>query len=510
MRAMPSARLPQPNPRGLGVGTSAARGARGSPLPTPRAHLDAALAQPPFKNAVLSQLQNAVADSLNELDAGWHVLVDLHISGSSDIVCANYVFMHAQVGVALIDLMLPRADDSPERLRRLMDDTGFSARFPEALPIVGLVLHTADTWLGDELEAAFADAAPLTVANPQWAYALRDLLVETERASDPSVSPISNGSSAGAPAPSGSERRSEEKRNWLNRPGYVIPKRRSPGNEAAGGSVATDVAGNALPASISDEDQPRQPSVWETATGVAPFDRGWSASGVEIASSLAAAVARSWLVCASGVLLAILSSGALWFVFGPTTSDETRRRIEMMGTNSSPPIAAVVSVPDTAPEINPTEPRDGVVALGARPPPPAATATASGAAPLVDSQMKPEEVPASPAAMKPMPHALEAVQIAAVLVRRSDEKSRHRLIFEWPSEVEFTVRVAKGDAKILFRSVRQVDLHQLSSAASGLNPRVSRSNGNVLVLLKLPPNSRLTAHRRGNRVVVDIATAVRR
>jgi hypothetical protein len=126
--------------------------------------------------------------------------------------------------------------------------------------------------------------------------------------------------------------------------------------------------------------------------------------------------------------------------------------------------------------------------------------------------MKPEEASASPAAMKPVPNAREAVQRAAVSVRRSDEKSRHSLIFEWPSEVEFTVRVVKGDAKILFRSVLQIDLHQLSRAASGMNPRVSRSNDNVLVLLKLPPNSRLTAHRRGNRVVLDIAlaTAVRR
>jgi hypothetical protein len=40
-----------------------------------------------------------------------------------------------------------------------------------------------------------------------------------------------------------------------------------------------------------------------------------------------------------------------------------------------------------------------------------------------------------------------------------------------------------------------------------MNPRVSRSNDNVLVLLKLPPNSRLTAHRRGDRVVVDITPA---
>src|ERR1700681_4569330 len=106
MRAMLGVRLPQPEPRGLGVGTSATCDARGPPLPSPRAHSDAALAQPQFKNAGLSRLQNVVADSLNQLDAGWHVLVDLRISGPRDVVGADYVIMHAQVGVALVDLML--------------------------------------------------------------------------------------------------------------------------------------------------------------------------------------------------------------------------------------------------------------------------------------------------------------------------------------------------------------------------------------------------------------------
>jgi hypothetical protein len=44
------------------------------------------------------------------------------------------------------------------------------------------------------------------------------------------------------------------------------------------------------------------------------------------------------------------------------------------------------------------------------------------------------------------------------------------LIFEWPSEVEFTAKVASGEAKILFKAVAQIDLHQLNTAASGLNP----------------------------------------
>src|SRR5205823_5834373 len=145
----------------------------------------------------------------NQLDAGWHVVVDPRIAGSRDAVAADYVVAHAQAGIALIDLLLARTDDSPERLRELMRDTGFSVRFPGALPIVHLVVDTADTWLGDKLESAFAHAGSLTVANPGWVYALRDLLVPAEGESNLSVSPISP---AGAPAPSGPEREWEVQR----------------------------------------------------------------------------------------------------------------------------------------------------------------------------------------------------------------------------------------------------------------------------------------------------------
>ena len=178
----------------------------------------------------------------------------------------------------------------------------------------------------------------------------------------------------------------------------------------------------------------------------------------------------------------------------------------MIATPAAPPIAALVSVPDPAPEVNPAQPHDRVVDLGAQPPPPAVAATPSSTLPVAKPQVKPEPAPLSEAAPKSQSFTREAVQRPAVSVRRGDEIGRRRLIFEWPSEVEFTAKVARGEAKILFKSVAQIDLHQLSTAASGLNPRLSRSNRNVLLLLKLPPGSRLMAHHRGNRVVLDIAS----
>jgi len=476
------------------------------------AHLDAASDQPRIKrSAVLIHLQNVVADSLSQLDSGWYVLVDLRISGSSGVIAADYMVMHAQIGVALIDLMVARTDDLPQRLSKLMDDEGFSARFPGVLPIVRLVLQSTRTWLGDELEAAFAHAAPLTLADPRWVYALRDLLVPTEGASDSSVSPFCERSAAGAPPPSVSELRWEEKGNWLDKLWHVIPERRLPGAKPRKDqSLSMSLVRNARPAGISDEragaiedqerwpsDQRGEPAVWETAPEIA---------GEEVASSLAASAARSWSICAAILLVVILSSVAGWLFFGPTSSEATRRRIEMIATPAAPPIAALVSVPDPAPEVNPAQPHDRVVDLGAQPPPPAVAATPSSTLPVAKPQVKPEPAPLSEAAPKSQSFTREAVQRPAVSVRRGDEIGRRRLIFEWPSEVEFTAKVARGEAKILFKSVAQIDLHQLSTAASGLNPRLSRSNRNVLLLLKLPPGSRLMAHHRGNRVVLDIAS----
>src|SRR5258708_39525294 len=110
-----------------------------------------------------------------------------------------------------------------------MADEGTSAGFPAVLPIVRPVLQSTATGHGDELEAAFAQAAPLTIANPRWVYALRELLVPTEGASDSSVSPFCERSSAGAPSPSGSGRRGGGGGNWPAKVLEIYPERRRPG-----------------------------------------------------------------------------------------------------------------------------------------------------------------------------------------------------------------------------------------------------------------------------------------
>jgi hypothetical protein len=119
--------------------------------------------------------------------------------------------------------MLARTDDPPRRLRKLMDDEGFSSRFAGTLPIVRLVLQSTDTWLGDQLEVAFAEAPPLTIADPHWVDALHELLAPPLPASDPSPVSFFERSSANVPALSAPKWRCEEKRTWLDELWQVIP-----------------------------------------------------------------------------------------------------------------------------------------------------------------------------------------------------------------------------------------------------------------------------------------------
>lgn len=105
--------------------------------------------------------------------------------------------------------------------------------------------------------------------------------------------------------------------------------------------------------------------------------------------------------------------------------------------------------------------------------------------------------PASPA--KP-----ETAGLPAVPVKLLEEAGLRRLVFEWPKHVDFTVKVAKGEAHIRFRQAAAIDGEELAAAAD-LKPQVTTGKGEVAVLLKLPIGSKLRAYRRDNAVVVDVA-----
>jgi hypothetical protein len=97
----------------------------------------------------------------------------------------------------------------------------------------------------------------------------------------------------------------------------------------------------------------------------------------------------------------------------------------------------------------------------------------------------------------------EAADPPGVPVRLVEEPGLRRLVFEWPKHVDFTAKVAKGEAHIRFRQAAAIDGEAL--AAADLKPQITTGKGEVTVLLKLPNGSKLRAYRKDNTVVVDIA-----
>ena len=106
---------------------------------------------------------------------------------------------------------------------------------------------------------------------------------------------------------------------------------------------------------------------------------------------------------------------------------------------------------------------------------------------------------AASATAKPADGALPAVP-----VKRVAEAGLRRLVFEWPRHVDFTAKVAKGEAHIHFRQAAAIDADQLAAAVD-LKPEIATGKDEVTVLLKLPNGTRLRAYRRDNAVIVDVA-----
>lgn len=122
----------------------------------------------------------ALEIAFHQLDHDWLILVDLRINGRSDATAADYVALHPHCGIALIDVILSRTGDPAQRLREFLESEGFSAQFPGTLPIVRLVLHPTNiASFRQRLDAAFAAVPPITIAEPNWAVAINDLLVPT-------------------------------------------------------------------------------------------------------------------------------------------------------------------------------------------------------------------------------------------------------------------------------------------------------------------------------------------
>jgi hypothetical protein len=121
--------------------------------------------------------RTALESALIQLDPRWLILADLRIDGLNDAAVADYAALHPRHGVALIDVQPDRDRDSEPRLRKFLGDRAFPALFPGHLPFVRLVVKPTDAAsLERQLRAAFAQVAPITVADPDWVAAINAML----------------------------------------------------------------------------------------------------------------------------------------------------------------------------------------------------------------------------------------------------------------------------------------------------------------------------------------------
>jgi hypothetical protein len=122
----------------------------------------------------------ALEGVFGQLDHGWLILVDLRLDGPADATDADYVLLHPDCGIALIDVILSRTGDPAGHLREFLENEGFFEQFPGTLPIVRLVLKPTETVsFRRRLDTAFTEDAPIAIANPDWVAAINDLLVPT-------------------------------------------------------------------------------------------------------------------------------------------------------------------------------------------------------------------------------------------------------------------------------------------------------------------------------------------
>ena len=119
---------------------------------------------------------------LARLDSVWIVLSELLIGNPPDEVVIDYVAMHPDRGIALIDLDRGDADTTAERatsrFRELLVAERFHEFFPGHLPIAHVTVPPQPGFLlQPKIDAALAAAGTPTVEPGDWANALGDLLI---------------------------------------------------------------------------------------------------------------------------------------------------------------------------------------------------------------------------------------------------------------------------------------------------------------------------------------------
>jgi hypothetical protein len=123
--------------------------------------------------------------ALMALGADWVILADLRVDAPPDRIAADYLLLHADYGVALLNFGAQRIAGTvdvavAERFRRFLRERGFDIFFPGYLPIVRLAIGAQDAAFASRLVAeAFACVPRLTITDRAWAEAVGTVLTST-------------------------------------------------------------------------------------------------------------------------------------------------------------------------------------------------------------------------------------------------------------------------------------------------------------------------------------------
>jgi len=340
------------------------------------------------------------ARELARLPDGWVCGRRCDVGGPmEEPVIVDFVLMHPQLGIALIDLREP-IHDAEAFLRQRLEETGFGAIFTGHLPVVHGTLRRADLPSVVELVGmALAELPPLTIGGGEaWVRTLERTLVPGDR--------IWTDNLDGAP------------RGWRNderEPFLSIPTIRFPEPEREPPHWSATVARSAQSLAVATRQA--------LHSTVLPYLRTAAADMPERLSSAVAALrqaagtARPWVgraaAGASGVAVVALLAMS-WGQPAPVATVATPAPLPVAAAPAQPSEALAVAQPSDLQVAEPT-PEASPAALLA----PAALAAAPLVAPAV-ARPAPRRVSFTPARQ----HSLAEQRQDAARARRAAAKAR--------------------------------------------------------------------------------------
>src|SRR5690348_11176388 len=112
-------------------------------------------------SALAEDCRDRIEDALLSLDQRWLVLGDLQLGEPPGEARADFVLLHPERGIALVEAGAESGPDPVAPFRELLAAEGFARFFPGELPIIHLRVGAEDAAaIEDRLAEAFAAAPP--------------------------------------------------------------------------------------------------------------------------------------------------------------------------------------------------------------------------------------------------------------------------------------------------------------------------------------------------------------